>query len=341
MKGNLVNDKLWGFIFVILACALILQCAAASASDNSKQAQAKALFQAAYSSSAIGEKGSPPFHLKAQFRYRDSNFQVVSGSYEELWLSSDKSRVSYSVPSGSDIIGNANGQSWQKSAFLYENLTEYLIESAMSFGPQLRLGPPDKIKAVKSVASGAQQLSCVVPGKAKMDEFCFDPQSGRLVQRTDPDWNVTYQYSDYQAWGGKWYPRKIQIIQNGTPLIQISIEELAPPGQLSTSAFDPPPGADVEKIVPCTAMNSAKLLKATPPAYPESAKRAGITGVVRLYADIGKQGQIRGVEVVHSVWPALDAAAMQAVIQWRYEPAVCNGVSHEVITPIEVRFQLH
>src|SRR5690348_157111 len=99
MKGNLVNDKLWGFILVILACALILQCAAASASDNSKQAQAKALFQAAYSSSAIGEKGSPPFHLKAQFQYRDSNFQVVSGSYEELWLSSDKSRVSYSVPS--------------------------------------------------------------------------------------------------------------------------------------------------------------------------------------------------------------------------------------------------
>lgn len=336
-----MEEKFWTRAIAILATTLVLQSSVVWASSKSKQEQAKALFQAAYAASGIEAEGSPAFHLKAQFTFYGANFQLTNGSYEELWMFSDRRRTLFSVPYGSDRIGIANGQRWQKSSLPYTTYLENLVNLAIGFDSTLKSGPPKKIRRIQNEASSAGYITCVVSDKDYGAMSCFDLHSGRLAQQNYPEWNADYHYSNYEPWGGKWFPRKIEIDQNGSPLVHITVEEIAPSGQLSPSAFDPPPGAEGGKIVTCPQYGSPPILvKSVPPVYPPDARKAAKTATVGLYADIGKQGQIRGLEVVHSGSPEFDAAAIKAVNQWRYKPPVCNGVPYEVVTPIAIHFQI-
>jgi protein TonB len=83
----------------------------------------------------------------------------------------------------------------------------------------------------------------------------------------------------------------------------------------------------------------AKLVRKVFPEYPPIARAARIYGVVRLIGTIGKDGTIRGLQLV-SGHPMLARAALEAVQQWIYEPTLLNGKPVEVIAPIEVNFTL-
>ena len=75
------------------------------------------------------------------------------------------------------------------------------------------------------------------------------------------------------------------------------------------------------------------------PVYPPTAQAAGITGMVILEAIIGADGAVSDVKVVKSI-PELDAAAMDAVRQWRFEPTLLNGAPVPVIMTVTVSFSL-
>ena len=73
------------------------------------------------------------------------------------------------------------------------------------------------------------------------------------------------------------------------------------------------------------------------PAYPSIARAARVGGSVVLDAVITDEGRVTGVRVVNSA-PLLDEAAMVAVWQWQYEPALLNGVAVPVSATINVTF---
>ncbi len=79
------------------------------------------------------------------------------------------------------------------------------------------------------------------------------------------------------------------------------------------------------------------LIQQTPPVYPETARQAGITGNVRLYVLVGKDGTVRQIRVLSGP-PELAGAAMQAVRQWVYKPTMENGSPVEVATMVNVNF---
>jgi TonB family protein len=84
----------------------------------------------------------------------------------------------------------------------------------------------------------------------------------------------------------------------------------------------------------------AQLLVRVNPKYPKEARGAGVQGVVRLHAIIGKDGSPRMLKVI-SGDPLLTDAAIEAVQQWRYSPTLLKGEPIEVDTTIDVIFQLH
>ena len=83
----------------------------------------------------------------------------------------------------------------------------------------------------------------------------------------------------------------------------------------------------------------AKLLAKTMPTYPAEAKAAGIQGLVRLQAIIGKDGSVENLVVLEGD-PMLAAAALDAVRKWQYEPTLLNGDPVAVTTVIDVNFTL-
>jgi TonB family protein len=76
------------------------------------------------------------------------------------------------------------------------------------------------------------------------------------------------------------------------------------------------------------------------PKYTQSAKDAGVEGVVKLSAVITREGVPDQVKVVESLEPSLDEEAVKAVKQWKFEPATRQGKPVAVLTTIEIKFTL-
>lgn len=85
----------------------------------------------------------------------------------------------------------------------------------------------------------------------------------------------------------------------------------------------------------------SKLLSQTRPVYPEDLQQQGITGTVIIRAVVSKEGQILNPRVINTeVHPGLAKAALDAVSKWLYEPSKLNGQPIEVLTTIQISFEL-
>lgn len=84
------------------------------------------------------------------------------------------------------------------------------------------------------------------------------------------------------------------------------------------------------------------IITKTPPRYPESAKKSKLSGNVILQAIVDESGITRCPMVLRMTPGAeeLAAAAVDAVLQWRYSPAVLHGNPVPVYLTINVAFRL-
>ena len=106
---------------------------------------------------------------------------------------------------------------------------------------------------------------------------------------------------------------------------------LAPPPARPT----PPPAAVPLRIG--GDVRAPQKLHHVAPIYPAVAAQARISGTVILEATIAPSGEVVNVTVLRSV-PLLDAAAVTAVRQWRYEAPRLNGTPVAILLTVTVRF---
>ena len=106
----------------------------------------------------------------------------------------------------------------------------------------------------------------------------------------------------------------------------------------------PPPGGSQVRMEAPGAIRVApggaqpELVRQVPPVYPQTARQAGVSGMVRLGIVITKEGKVRDIQVMNSSRAEMGVAAMEAVKQWVYKPTLLNGEPVEVVTTVEVIF---
>ncbi len=71
-----------------------------------------------------------------------------------------------------------------------------------------------------------------------------------------------------------------------------------------------------------------KVVRKVEPAYPEMAKKANLSGTVKVMASVAPDGTVKAVDPVGGS-PLLVQAAQNAIIRWRYAPA--SAESKELI----------
>ena len=81
-------------------------------------------------------------------------------------------------------------------------------------------------------------------------------------------------------------------------------------------------------------------IKKTQPQYPQEAFIKKIEGTVLVEILIDSQGRVARARVIQSV-PLLDAAALQTVYQWIFQPAVKHGRPVATIAHIPVSFRIY
>ena len=75
--------------------------------------------------------------------------------------------------------------------------------------------------------------------------------------------------------------------------------------------------------------------------YPEIARRARLEGTVLIHARVNARGQVDRAEIIQSVHPLLDKAALAAALRCRFTPAKQRTVSVPVWVAIPYRFRLN
>ena len=86
-------------------------------------------------------------------------------------------------------------------------------------------------------------------------------------------------------------------------------------------------------------IHAPRLILMPKPVYPAEARQKQVQDYVMLQATVSKEGTLRDIKVLRG-HALLDAAALEAVTQWRYSPATLNGTPIEVVTTITVNFSL-
>ena len=82
------------------------------------------------------------------------------------------------------------------------------------------------------------------------------------------------------------------------------------------------------------------LIKRVEPEYPRSAMVAHIEGMVIFEAIITRTGSVDQVKTLRADHPLLEKAARDAVLQWKYQPAMLQGQPVKVYFTVTVTFHM-
>jgi periplasmic protein TonB len=117
------------------------------------------------------------------------------------------------------------------------------------------------------------------------------------------------------------------------------------PGGLPWNTGTPPPVPPAHVAAPPRLylvggdVIAAHALYQPRPIYPPLAIMAHVQGTVMLQAILGKDGTVKDLKVL-SGHPLLVHAALDAVKTWRYQPTLLNSEPVDVLTEIDVNFNL-
>ena len=91
------------------------------------------------------------------------------------------------------------------------------------------------------------------------------------------------------------------------------------------------PARPKSELVPAT------LISRTTPVYPQIARQMGTYGAVLMNVTISPEGSVSAVRVISGA-TQLRQAAISAVRQWRYKPALLNGQPTESTAEVQINF---
>ena len=116
-----------------------------------------------------------------------------------------------------------------------------------------------------------------------------------------------------------------------------STSEASLPDALPAGSMPPLPAAGA---VPQPVQRAASLVSQIPPVYPAIAKSAHVEGVVDFLATIGPDGRVRSASYIAGP-PVLQSAAENAILKWRYHPAMLGNTPVPSTIQVSVSFRLN
>lgn len=128
--------------------------------------------------------------------------------------------------------------------------------------------------------------------------------------------------------------KNLAEIPDGSSIASVDMASTAAPvgtapgnfGSRTENQPAPPPGppAAISSAASVQTVQEAKLISSTRPVYPAMARASNIQGHVVIMANINEKGQVVAAKAVSGP-VLLRQAAVDAVRQWKYSPALTNG----------------
>ena len=343
---------------------LILLHPGLPAAQEDQQEQATALLSRAAELSNIRLPESEPFILRAQVRLLRLRAGEQEGTYTLAWESPDRWRAQIDFGGSYQDVQIVNkGRQWRGSNTNQEPVRMYEVRQVLDFASRLELRPQETVRNIRSRSEDESLTQCVEMERFPINpprglqsipvgfrtillgvpsELCFDAAAGHLVREKRR--HLTNAYTDYAPWGSGLFPRTLRVFEGGTLVVEVRVSELAPLPAADPAWFALSAGAEWTYEVGGGAggdISEPKRIHYENPDYPAAARRRRSEGAVAIEAVITSEGKVAFARFV-SVLPdrRLNESAMDAVLQWRYTPALRDGQPVSVTLPVIVIFQV-
>jgi len=90
----------------------------------------------------------------------------------------------------------------------------------------------------------------------------------------------------------------------------------------------------------CDEITHPVVVEKINPKYPPEAREEKVMGMVTVETVITEEGVVEEIRVLKSPDDRLSAAAVEAIIQWQFEPALCDGKPVAVYYNLTIKFRL-
>jgi TonB family protein len=128
------------------------------------------------------------------------------------------------------------------------------------------------------------------------------------------------------------------------PLVKsaAAVSMAAGPGGESTSekSADKDPYPDAVRFVPDGDVTKPEIIHKVSPTYPEEARRSGLMGVVVCEAIITAEGDVAAIKIVRTADELFNQPTVDAIKQWKFDPATLHGEPVDVIYILTVKYNL-
>ncbi|HEX4006163.1 MAG TPA: energy transducer TonB [Acidobacteriaceae bacterium] len=358
-------------LFVFLAAAALAQTPAAAtpqpapgdASTAPLPTDPAALLQLASQVNGLHGDDLKPWHVRATWQTLDDQKQVKDqGSFEEWWAGANKSKVIYKsadvdrtiyrTDHGQYVAARTDKVTWQFPT------VERLIAGPVQIAKML---PPIKTELrTVEIQQASVSLHCVVQDEvgnngqaleligqdrvARPMEFryCFSGDLPNIRATTISDGGQVL-FNSFIRFQGQYLARKIRSFGGSGIETDISVDLVEPIDGVADADFAPPADAKLvprpDKVSVASGVMAGNRIAGRNPEYPLGARGSGIAGTVVLQATVLKDGSIGDLTVISGP-RALQKASLDAVKTWKYRPFSLNGDPVEVVTQINVVFQI-
>jgi hypothetical protein len=155
-------------------------------------------------------------------------------------------------------------------------------------------------------------------GKAGGPALCFDPSSGVLTAEIEPSKEISCFFSDYEKFGERLLPMSYQCIKDGRLTLDGKIVKLVMELNPDPASFALPGGVKEQTSCP-DPLKPPRALYEPEPVAPSS------SGLVVITMTVGIDDAPRDLAMQFSPNSKLEKSALEAVQQWRFKPATCDG----------------
>jgi TonB family protein len=313
-------------------CLLLAISVRTAAQDDPASQAGQAMFAKAISIGTLAGADAPSMTIKAVISVAQPNAGPAKGTYEMLWLSSKRWREEVRFGNYSRIrVANPGGY-WQSSSapfrpYFMSELDKMIDASAMVGAVKHESFGKVQEKQVRNIH--ARCIKAKSPNGDPGIKYCFDAATGSLIQIDfeppefgPPQLVDRVEYDDIRQRGDKLIPFRVETFQQGKVFMTYQIAEIAAAPADPAAAFNIPPNSAFWPT--CKPSRHFELLNRVQPQYPKDARANHESGRVVLYGVIEGDGSVSNLQVIVSAGQSLNAAAMDAVRQWRYKPQTCE-----------------
>jgi len=315
------------FVSCFLCGALAAAGALPASRGDERSGEAAAILAKAWDLVDIRDAGGVPFILKAKVRLAEGD-KFSEGVYAMSWSAPDRFRrmIGFRDYVETDVARGENYYSKRNTEGVPLMVWE-LGELMDSLGTRKKLPAAEKVKRIESESVGGKDATCILSGPGKGDsKICVDAATDEVLSIAyGLDGPAAFQerseYSDYQDFGTKRFPRHLMFSGWNKRSIEVSIEKIVPVHEFTADEFSPPAGSEVAKQCAGNEETTGEVTPMFGNAIPVGFENLNVD----IYFEITPTGGVRSAQVVYSSDPKADREVLSWFIGAHFPVMSCDG----------------